>query len=166
MPPAFSSILNLCSIMNHHSICSVFFLRPLHSPKLLNAMAREEAHESPPERPEGPEVAGPVADLAAGAERSARSASSGPGAPCQLRRAPAFRNLPVREREREFEMREAPRERMSKESPQSMSATTATSAAPSSYWGLGTPSSRPQRPELRSVPEPTGMDFTWLLGPR
>ena len=129
-------------------------------------MAREEAHESPPERPEGPEVAGPVADLAAGAERSARSASSGPGAPCQLRRAPAFRNLPVREREREFEMREAPRERMSKESPQSMSATTATSAAPSSYWGLGTPSSRPQRPELRSVPEPTGMDFTWLLGPR
>lgn len=51
---------------------------------------------------------------------------------------------------------------MSKESPQSMSATTATSAAPSSYWGLGTPSSRPQRPELRSVPEPTGMDFTWL----
>eukprot|EP00435_Cladocopium_sp_Y103_P049020 s1568_g14.t1 len=117
--------------------------------------------------------------------RMERSASCADNSEHQLRRAPGFRNLPVpdapgtarreaanvlraRHTERAREHRE--REKTEQEiqvSPQSRAtATTATSAEPSSYWGLGTPSSNWNGPrqEMRARPEPTspGNEFFYL----
>ena len=106
--------------------------------------------------------------------RMQRSASCANSEGQQLRRAPAFRNLPVPESQ--ISMRPDVRERRTRDSrddkeelqvsPQSRAtATTATSAAPSSYWGLGTPSSRNgHRQEMRPLPEPSSpcQDFLYL----
>ena len=110
-------------------------------------------------------------------ERSASYADS----EHQLRRAPGFRHLPVPdapgtarrnvrarpERAREHREHREKTEQEIQVSPQSRAtATTATSAEPSSYWGLGTPSSNWNGPrqEMRARPEPTspGNEFFYL----
>lgn len=106
--------------------------------------------------------------------RMQRSASCANSEGQQLRRAPAFRNLPVPEiqismppdaRERRTRDSREDKEQELQVSPQSRAtATTATSAAPSSYWGLGTPSSRNGRRQEMRPPEPSSpcQDFLYL----
>ena len=139
---------------------------------LGSAISRSSSAGAIRERPGGPGCHGSRG-------RMERSASCADNSEHQLRRAPGFRHLPVPDApgtaRRDANVRARHTERASHEkteqeiqvSPQSRAtATTATSAEPSSYWGLNTPSSNWNGPrqEMRARPEPTspGNEFYYL----